>query len=459
MSEFEVVLERQWKLLSVLTTSQEGMTLQELSRLFGVSEKTIKRDLMTLKKVFGPWKSRNEAHGRKRYRYDSQNLTFDEFLDYNELFVIYLGLKMTDALTGTNLGAKAASARQKIETTIREERIKFADCIAPLCRHWGKFTPKICEVVDAVCLAMEKRLLLRVSYRSIRSEADKTYEICPYRFFYRDKSVYLVGLCCYDRKIKFWKLERMSSAEVLEKQRFKIPENFDPDSYVMNGVESVGTPTIRFTGFAARTVPEEHAGRILDIKREKCGAIIVKMDFEKFPTFYNFFNLIMYYGANAEILDPPELRTKFIERAEEMRALYYASGRNPIDYYSRLDAGSPEPEEYLEVESDEEEAPEELEKETVYPLEIEDLSLLGIKRGRGRPRKYPKIEGLPKRRRGRPRKHETIEYLLQQQQAAVAGGAVPAAPAPSEPEQETAQRRSKPTTGAELAVKSKGKKK
>ena len=271
MSEFEVVLERQWKLLSVLTTSQEGMTLQELSRLFGVSEKTIKRDLITLKKVFGPWKSKNEAHGRKRYRYESQNLTFDEFLDHNELFVLYLGLKLTDALTGTNLGAKAASARQKIEKTIREERIKFADCIAPLCRHWGKFTPKICEVVDAVCLAMEKRFLLRVSYRSIRSEADKTYEICPYRFFYRDKSVYLVGLCCYDRKIKFWKLERMSSAEVLDKQRFKIPENFDPDSYVMNGVESVGTPTIRFTGFAARTVPEEHAGHILDIKREKSG--------------------------------------------------------------------------------------------------------------------------------------------------------------------------------------------
>ena len=59
MSKFEVVLERQWRLLRILTTAQEGKTLMELSAKFNVSEKTIKRDLMTLKKVFGPWKSKN----------------------------------------------------------------------------------------------------------------------------------------------------------------------------------------------------------------------------------------------------------------------------------------------------------------------------------------------------------------------------------------------------------------
>ncbi len=446
MSEFEVVLERQWRLLRALTTTQTGLTLVEMSRMFGVSEKTIKRDLITLKKVFGPWKSKNEAHGRKRYRYESQSLSFDEILDYNELFVLYLGLKMTDALTGTVLGAKADSARQKIEKTIREERINFGDCIAPLCRHWGRFSEKTCKVVDAVVRAMDKRFVLKVSYRSIRAAAEKTYEICPYRFFYRDNGVYLVGLCCYDRKIKFWKLERMGSAEVMENQRFKIPENFDPDSYVMNGVESVGTPTIRFTGFAARTVPEEHKKRILEIKHEKCGAIVVKMDFEKYPTFYNFFNLIMYYGSHAEILEPPSLRERFIERAEEMRAHYYSSGRNPLEYYARLDAGSPEPEVYFDVAPSEGDSPEELEKETVYPLEIEDISLLGQKRGRGRPRKYPKVD-KPKRKRGRPRKDEAL---------AATGGAEVAAPRTPEPEiAESKVRRGRPMTGAELLKKRK----
>lgn len=445
MSKFEVVLERQWRLLRILTTAQEGKTLMELSAKFNVSEKTIKRDLMTLKKVFGPWKSKNEAHGRKRYRYESQSLSFDEFLDHDELFILYLGLKLTDALTGTHFGDKGESARQKIERTIRAERIAYADCVAPICRHWGRYEPKTCKIIDAVCLAMEKRYLLRITYRSIRSTAEKTYEICPYRFFYRDNSVYLVGLCCYDRKIKFWKLERMSAAEVLDKQRFKIPENFNLDEHMISGVEAVGKPTIRFTGFAARAALEEHAERIISKKVEKGGAVVVEMDFENFPTFYNFFNLIMYYGPNAEILGPPELREKFIERAEEMRSHYYTSGKNPVAYYEQLDAGAPEPDVYTDASSCDEPAPEDSEKEAVYPLVIEDLTVIGQKRGRGRPRKYPKVENKPKRPRGRPRKDEAAKVAA----AKAAEKAEPVKDAESEDDAKK-RRRSKPMTGAEL---------
>ena len=89
MSKFEVVLERQWRLLRILTTAQEGKTLMELSAKFNVSEKTIKRDLMTLKKSLWPWKSKNDTMGAKDTG-TSQSLSFDEFLDHDELFILYL---------------------------------------------------------------------------------------------------------------------------------------------------------------------------------------------------------------------------------------------------------------------------------------------------------------------------------------------------------------------------------
>ena len=378
MSEYEVVLERQWALLKELLKTQTGLTLAEMANMFKVSEKTVKRDLTTLKKVFGPWRSKNEAHGRKRYRYDSQSLSFDEILDHNELFATYLGLTLTGALEGTKIGDCANSGRKKIERVLREASLNYASRVVPLCRHWGSYSQETRNVIDSICEALEHNLVLKVWYRSLNSPKEKNYDVCPYKFYFRDNSVYLVGLCCDDRRIKFWKLERMSKAIVLTQRRFRFPTDFNPDRHLVNGVETVGRPTIRFTGFAARVIPEEQKERIVSMHKERDGSIIVKMDFETHPSFYNFFNLIMYYGSHAEILDPPELRETFMQKIDEMRANYENSGSNPIRYYEDVDESSDYDQATPASEGDSE-LPHEYDEEISYPVVIDDLTLLGQK--------------------------------------------------------------------------------
>ncbi|MBQ9872990.1 MAG: WYL domain-containing protein [Thermoguttaceae bacterium] len=438
MSEYEVVLERQWMLLRQLLKTPEGLTLCEMAQMFKVSEKTIKRDLASLRKVFGPWRAKNEAHGRKRYRYESQSLNFDEILDHMELFALYLGLKLTGALEGTEIGKKANSSRAKIERTLRSELLDFANRVAPLCRHWGAYSEEVCKAIDAICVGLRHNLVLNLTYRSLKSREEKTYEVCPYKFYYRDNCVYLVGLCCDDHRVKFWKLERMSKAEVLEDRRFRFPTDFNPDKHLRNGVETVGVPTIRFTGFAARVVPEEQKDRIISLHRESDDAIVCKMDFERLPTFYNFFNMIMYYGSHAEILDPPELREKFKAKVEELRQNYIASGDDPVKYYKKREEEAPLSSNTPTSEGANEK-PDDYDEDVSYPIVIDDLTLLGKKRGRGRPRKYPlQISTAPKKR-GRPRKYPPIEP-----------------PRSQEKPSEERRKRPRPLTGAELLRRLRG---
>jgi hypothetical protein len=64
----ESPLARQWRLLKVLTFSPKGFTVKELVAVSGVSEKTIRRDLVFLKDVGFGVSEKVEEFGRKVWR-------------------------------------------------------------------------------------------------------------------------------------------------------------------------------------------------------------------------------------------------------------------------------------------------------------------------------------------------------------------------------------------------------
>ena len=60
-------LERQWAILRTLTSRRYGVTVRELADEHGVSQKTIRRDMETLRRAGFRLTEREEAHGRKRW--------------------------------------------------------------------------------------------------------------------------------------------------------------------------------------------------------------------------------------------------------------------------------------------------------------------------------------------------------------------------------------------------------
>jgi len=59
---------RQWRLLEWLSSQQQGTTVDEAAEVFGVDLKTIRRDLIVLRRVGFDLVESTEDHGRKRWR-------------------------------------------------------------------------------------------------------------------------------------------------------------------------------------------------------------------------------------------------------------------------------------------------------------------------------------------------------------------------------------------------------
>ncbi len=67
-AEDESCLARQWRLLKLMIFSPKGFTIKELVALSGVSEKTVRRDLIFLKEVGFDVSETVEDFGRKLWR-------------------------------------------------------------------------------------------------------------------------------------------------------------------------------------------------------------------------------------------------------------------------------------------------------------------------------------------------------------------------------------------------------
>ncbi len=61
-------LVRQWRILKLLTYSTKGFTVKELATLSGMSEKTVRRDLIFLRRVGFDMSETVGEHGRKQWR-------------------------------------------------------------------------------------------------------------------------------------------------------------------------------------------------------------------------------------------------------------------------------------------------------------------------------------------------------------------------------------------------------
>ena len=65
---FRTPIIRQWKLLEVLSSAPEGITLEEFAKAAGTCDKTIRRDLILLRKVGFDLRETVGAHGHKSWR-------------------------------------------------------------------------------------------------------------------------------------------------------------------------------------------------------------------------------------------------------------------------------------------------------------------------------------------------------------------------------------------------------
>ena len=309
---------RQLDILRELTARNRGAAIKDLVGLFGVTRRTIERDLADLSEAGFPLYT--EAQGRQNmwmllHDKEMPPLNFP----VSELIALtYIG----GVLEGTPFKEDFQYTLNRIRTTLPEKMGAFLEQAAyhPHIRgQKAQVTPKIFQKAHR---AITERRICNVTYRAIATGQSKTYPIVPFRFLYHYDGVYL--LC---RNPKYGNLltlaaERIQELEVTS-QSFEefVDSEIEEQLHTAFGVvlESPMAVSVRFSASQAPYIKQRIWHPSQEIEELDDGRII--LSFEA-GGLYEIKSWILSHGASAEVLAPATLRKAIVEEIEKNLSSY-----------------------------------------------------------------------------------------------------------------------------------------
>lgn len=159
------------------------------------------------------------------------------------------------------------------------------------------------EVRAVLMEAARERRRCRIGYLKSGAAGPGERVIAPYVLVAAQGHWYVIAFCGSSGEIRVFRLDRVVSA-ALEPDRFEVPASFDPSAYVSDGrvfrADEEVTATVRYSPAIARWIREKGP-----VEEEADGGVRVSYRVAD-PLWI--VRHVLQYGADAELLDPPELR-------------------------------------------------------------------------------------------------------------------------------------------------------
>lgn len=181
---------------------------------------------------------------------------------------------------------------------------------------------RVAEIPDAadgtlatIRAALRAGRKVRIRYRSGASEEVTERVVCPYTTVFASGAWYVVALCERADSLRFFRLDRVESAEGLD-ATFERPASYSPDQVLPHGrafsapVDGAGTMRVRYSARIARWIAEREA-RALDAD----GSLTMEHPLadEEWGIRH-----VLQYGPDAEVLAPVALRETLRKRLQAM---------------------------------------------------------------------------------------------------------------------------------------------
>lgn len=318
------------RLLSILTTLQARglVTATALASECGVSLRTIYRDIDALSASGIPVYSERGAEGG--YRLLDGYRTQLNGLSSKEAEVLFLtGLSGPAADLG--LGAITATAQTKLLSAMPESlrfgaeqmRARF-HLDAPAWFAQAEQPANLPQIADAVWT----QRLIHMRYQSWKAETNRTIE--PLGLVLKSGAWYLVGRI--DDSIRTYRITRILELTILD-QHFERPATFDLANYWQASTQRLeaelhqSLATIRFSAWGVKMLeafmsPYVFAATQIEPTADSEGWRVATVPIGSIR--YACVDLLRF-GAEAEVLEPPELRARMAEIATGLATLYTQS--------------------------------------------------------------------------------------------------------------------------------------
>ena len=230
MRNAEVI--RQWKILKTIEAGRYT-TAGELAEDYGVTERTIRRDIEALQEAGFPLYD-DRIDGRKVWRLvEGYKQRLTQSFTLAELSALYFGKNLMSFLGGAPFASDLESAFDKIREALPARSLPYLARIQELFsarpdpfKDYSQKQDVITGLIDAILHQRQTR----IAYFSFNSKKTKDYTIDPYRLVYFRGGLYLYAHAHEYGEVRTFAVERVQKIEVLE-STFETPKDFSVSEY------------------------------------------------------------------------------------------------------------------------------------------------------------------------------------------------------------------------------------
>ena len=289
----------------------------ELAKRFGVSERTVERDLEALKALGQP------VERLRRGVYVIRDLP-PPLHPIEALALFAAGRLIYHQAPTRQYRSALEKLARALPQPLRELLLKSAEGLEA--RNGDSRT------LELVARALLERRVLAFEYRSGGSKNWRPKELLVY-FLEANRTnlgLYAIGYeRSFHKAVHTFKLSRMRNARLLD-ETYEIPQDFDPRAYLRQawgvvGVREKGVEVrLRFAPEAAwRVLEGDYPGLHLE-EALPDGSLLARLEAAPFKDGvpYEVLAWIQSFGPRVEVLSPPELRHLWLEEARRLLELY-----------------------------------------------------------------------------------------------------------------------------------------
>ncbi|MDZ7778382.1 MAG: WYL domain-containing protein [Gemmatimonadota bacterium] len=171
---------------------------------------------------------------------------------------------------------------------------------------------------EVLLTAARERTPCALSYVKAGARDASTRVVHPYVLAYGEGAWYAVGHCTLEDDIRVFRTDRVLAAELAE-GRFEIPADFDPDRYLDGGrifhARDEREVRVWYSARIARWIRERASSSSDAVEHREDGSLVVR---HRVADPHWAVSHALQYGAEAEILEPADIRALVGEVADEL---------------------------------------------------------------------------------------------------------------------------------------------
>jgi predicted DNA-binding transcriptional regulator YafY len=304
-------LSRQWRILRTVESNKAGVTVAELAAEEGCHPRTIWRDLAAVQAAGFPLYSEKDGHTSRWSFVEGYKFLLPVPFTVTELLSLYFYRDILRIFKDTVFYDSLDELFRKVESTLPTESLSYLKRVEQTF-HIG-FKPfkdyaNFKEIISQINEAVVKGCVIEMHYYSMSSGRETTRKVEPYRIWFFNGTLYLIGWCHIHDDARMFVLDRIRLLHVTD-ERFIPPDDFDLDEYMQDAFGAIRTDAekvvIKFDSSLEQYIKENLWHPSQTIQKDRDGSILMTMEVGGLREVMSW---ILGFGRQAEVLEPAHLR-------------------------------------------------------------------------------------------------------------------------------------------------------